>query len=104
MGIHVRRRGSKSDLGSYRQRMGTRLDAGPPYAMHRVVIIGFRTNPKGEKPSDFDVSIVPENFKMLAQAMMHADSEAAIKAFGTALQDGISEPIEPGMTWVPRAA
>jgi hypothetical protein len=104
MGIHVRRRGSKSDLGSYRRQIGTKLDAGPTYAMHRVVIIGFRTNPKGEKPSDFDVSILSENFGMLARTMMHADPEAAIKAFGAALQEGIPGPIETGDTWVPGMA
>jgi hypothetical protein len=99
MGIEVRRRGLKSHRGSIEQRMGTKLDAGRPYAMQRLVIISFTTNPKGEKPSNFQVTILPENFEMLAQAMMHADSEAAIKAFGTALQEGIPEPIEGGETW-----
>jgi pyruvate/2-oxoglutarate dehydrogenase complex dihydrolipoamide dehydrogenase (E3) component len=67
-----------------------------------VVQFGFATNPNGKKPgknqSPFKLTIVPNQFKAVAQAMMHADSSEAIKAFGAALENGIPESRE---VWVP---
>jgi hypothetical protein len=37
---------------------------------------------------------MPHHFRGLAQAMMHANSTEAIKAFGAALAAGIPEPRE----------
>ena len=41
--------------------------------------------------SRFTVKINPESFASLARAMVHADAEQAIKAFGAALAPGIPE-------------
>jgi hypothetical protein len=51
------------------------------------VEIRFTTNPEGVRKQSFDVQIGPEDFKDLAQAMMLADAQAAIKGFGVAMQD-----------------
>jgi hypothetical protein len=53
---------------------------------------------RGFGKSQFQVSIKPESFAVIARAMMHANSEEAIKAFGAALQAGIPEETR---VWVP---
>jgi len=52
----------------------------------QYVLIKFTTNPDGQKGNIFRVTIGRDEFKELAQAMMHADPSAAIKAFGAAMQ------------------
>ena len=47
---------------------------------------GFVTPPKGEKQSHFGGYIEPEKFEELALLMFKAHPQAAIKAFGAALQ------------------
>jgi len=42
-----------------------------------------------ESRSRYTATIRPSNFEELAKAMMSADHEAAIKAFGAALAEGI---------------
>jgi hypothetical protein len=56
---------------------------------------------RGYGRSLFQIGVRPDSFADLAQAMMHANREAAIKAFGTALQNGIPEPTEGDTIWTP---
>jgi hypothetical protein len=42
--------------------------------------------------SSFSVLIKPESFKALAELMMEASANEAIKAFGVAIQAGIEKP------------
>jgi hypothetical protein len=56
---------------------------------------------RGYGRSRFQIGILPDSFADLAQAMMHTDPEAAIKAFGAALQEGIPEPVERDKAWTP---
>jgi len=63
-----------------------------------VISLTFCTNQGGLRKSIFRVCIDPDNFRVVAQAMMHANSAEAIKAFGAALEAGIPEPQE---VWIP---
>ena len=57
-----------------------------------VVQFMFATNPDGKIPGNpYSLTIRPDQFKAVAQSMMHADSSEAIKAFGAALEAGIPE-------------
>ncbi len=49
--------------------------------------IGFTTNPDGQRRSAFSAGISPEQFEELAQLMVEADPQAAIRAFGAAMRD-----------------
>lgn len=49
--------------------------------------VQFSTNPDGEKDSRYFVTFTPNDFGELAAAMMKADPTAAIKAFGSAMQE-----------------
>jgi hypothetical protein len=63
------------------------------------VKIGF-VQPRGFGNSDFDLHVLPDSYADLARAMLYADFNAAMRAFGTALQEGVrSEP--PKEVWVP---
>jgi len=53
----------------------------------RNVLIKFTTNPDGQKGSVYRVTIGQDEFKELASIMMSADPTAAIRAFGTAMQE-----------------
>ncbi len=53
---------------------------------HGQVLLGFPYR-QGQGETRFTVRIRGASFQELATAMMKADQEAAIKAFGTALQD-----------------
>jgi hypothetical protein len=44
--------------------------------------------PRGYGERGFELRVQPTDFEPLAKAMMHANSEMAIKAFGAALQIG----------------
>lgn len=46
---------------------------------------------RGYGISRYPVRIRPDNFATLAEAMMHADTETAMRAFGAALQKGTPE-------------
>jgi hypothetical protein len=46
----------------------------------------FTTNPYGEKRSDFYGKILCERFEELARLMIKVDPQAAIRAFGAAMQ------------------
>ena len=48
---------------------------------------GFITNASGLRQSDFHGHIMPGEFVELAAAMMAANPDAAIRAFGAALQN-----------------
>ena len=48
------------------------------------IALGFVDRPRGNR---YSVSIGPKNFKDLARAMMKADAQEAIKAFGAAMQE-----------------
>jgi hypothetical protein len=52
----------------------------------RWLVIGFDTNPGGGKRQSYSVVAMPDDFEELAIAMLKADPEAAIRAFGAALQ------------------
>jgi hypothetical protein len=63
------------------------------------VKIGF-VQPRGFGNSDFDLHVLPDSYADLARAMLYADFNAAMRAFGTALQESVrSEP--PKEVWVP---
>jgi hypothetical protein len=49
--------------------------------------IGFSTNPDGRRRSTFSAGIGPNKFEELARLMVEADPQAAIRAFGAAMQD-----------------
>jgi hypothetical protein len=52
-----------------------------------MVRIGFTT-----KQSRFSVLIQPDSFKEVADLMMKADANEAIKAFGAAMLNGVNSP------------
>ena len=56
--------------------------------------------PKGFGLSRYDLSVDSGSFEILAQAMIHANRDAAIKAFGVALQADVPEPLAE---WYPAA-
>jgi hypothetical protein len=56
------------------------------------VAIGFSEKPRGYGQSHYETVIHPDSFKIMAQAMMQANPEEAIKAFGDALKSGIPKP------------
>lgn len=71
---------------------------------NHLLWIGFHAE-RGTGKSDYDMLIEPSSFRGLAEAMIRANREEAIKAFGTALQLDSPEPMEFGRGWVaPRAA
>src|SRR5262245_39379613 len=49
--------------------------------------IGFRTNPNGERQSTFEAYILRDQFVEIARLMAKADVQAAVRAFGTVLQE-----------------
>jgi hypothetical protein len=51
------------------------------------IAFGFQTNPGGLRSSDFSGYIEPKQFEELARLMTKADLQAAIRAFGAAMQD-----------------
>ena len=69
-------------------------------AQHGNMEIGF-TTPRGTGKSCYNLIVEPEDFTKLARAMLQANPEEAIKAFGTALQEGIPEPARNGKYWIP---
>jgi hypothetical protein len=48
--------------------------------------IAFSTNPNGERRSVFSAVIHPRDFEALAMEMVKANPQAAVKAFGAAMQ------------------
>jgi hypothetical protein len=59
-----------------------------------LIEIGFCSNPDGERRSTFEAYIVPDDFAELAKLMLKADPQAAIRAFGAALQDVSVQAVE----------
>lgn len=51
------------------------------------VVISFATNPGGMRKQSYAVTIRPSDFERVASEMLKADPEAAIRAFGAAMQD-----------------
>jgi hypothetical protein len=84
MAIEVLRDGQLSET-SYRQ-----IAKASVVALWGTVRLAFVT-PRGTGNSYYRLVVNPEDFVTLAQAMLHADPEEAIKAFGAALQEGIPE-------------
>jgi hypothetical protein len=62
---------------------------------------GFSTNREGQKKSTFNMAIYARDFETLALEMVKANPEAAIKAFGVAMQ-AAQFPSEPEPTLPPR--
>lgn len=52
----------------------------------RFLELRFATNPNGQRSSLFSSGIGPADFEELARMMMQADPQAAVRAFGAALQ------------------
>ena len=91
MTIKVRRTGLRSfDFPEEIDQARIRVESG-------LVELVF-TEPKGFGDSLFNVNINAGSFAILAQAMMHANAEEAIRAFGNALKDGMPEPRD---VWIP---
>lgn len=59
------------------------------------LVIGFATDPAGEKRQSYMISVMPEDFAALAKEMMRADPASTIRAFGTAVQDFRDLPRKP---------
>jgi hypothetical protein len=57
------------------------------------VAIGF-SEPRGYGESKYDAVIDTDSFETLAQAMLYAHPEEAVKAFGNALKLGVPKPME----------
>lgn len=51
------------------------------------VAIAFSTNADGERKQSYVVTLRPSDFERVVREMMGADPEAAVKAFGAAMQD-----------------
>jgi hypothetical protein len=65
------------------------------------------SEPRGFGDRQTTIRIFPDSFAAMAQTMMHANPEAAIKAFGAALAAGTPQPCKvwyPGIDDPPRAA
>ena len=52
-----------------------------------AVCIQFDTNPGGQRRASYRISIHSGRFEELTRLMMKADPQAAIRAFGAAMQD-----------------
>lgn len=63
--------------------------------------VKFRS-PRGYGEEIYAAVIHPDQFGYMARAMMKANPEAAIKAFGEALKRGIPEPIDVMKRWLPQ--
>ncbi len=66
----------------------------------RFLALSFVTNPDGERSSQFSTGIDPKQFEELARMMMDADPQAAVRAFGTALQTAEVQRRESNTTQV----
>jgi hypothetical protein len=97
MTIEVERNGARS------MRSAASLPDAGLWVEHYAVIVGL-SDPRGTGDSVYKAKIRPSSFAALAQAMMHAAPEEAIKAFGAALQAGTPEPVPFGKSWVPGAS
>jgi hypothetical protein len=83
MPFKVSREGVSSDTSGL-----SILEFGKLFARRDLVIMTHR-EPRGFGQSRHEIRIEPDCFAALAQAMMYANPEEAIKAFGRALQSGI---------------
>ena len=52
----------------------------------RYLELRFATNLNGQRSSLFSTGISPQHFEEVARMMMEADPQAAIRAFGAAMQ------------------
>ncbi|MGJ4883031.1 hypothetical protein [Bradyrhizobium sp. HKCCYLRH1065] len=52
-----------------------------------TVVIGFATNPDGERRQSYRVYVTPSDFEEIVREMMKADPKQTIRAFGVALKD-----------------
>ena len=87
--INFERRGASYNYRSKRESFG--LDLSVEW---ENIVFRFWEQ-RGFGRSSYTGTIRPENFAELAKAMMSADHEAAIKAFGAALAAGIPAPPDP---------
>jgi hypothetical protein len=62
---------------------------------HLTLSLDF-SEPRGTGNRDYQIQIKPDSFKSLAEGMILADREMAIKAFGAALQADATKRVEPG--------
>jgi hypothetical protein len=79
--VHREPRGSPENWSAWRDFEASLQE----WAGH--VLIAFSTNPDGPKGSAYNVTIAPNEFGKMAQMMVRANPTAAIRAFGTAMQE-----------------
>jgi hypothetical protein len=84
MGISVYRTSDHTGVSAYGREITE--NANLRLEFDKIVCIGF-----GTKQSQYRVLIQPDSFKAVAEFMMKADPNEAIKAFGAALQIGIAQ-------------
>jgi hypothetical protein len=85
MAVRVFRTSEPTKFSDYGNEMTA--DADVTLAFEDEVKISFST-----KKSRFAIQIEPGSFKKLAEYMMLADENEAIKAFGAAMINGIEQP------------
>jgi len=61
----------------------------------RFLELRFATNPDGRRSTLFSTGISAKHFEEVARMMIEADPEAAIRAFGTAMQAAQIQRREP---------
>jgi hypothetical protein len=59
------------------------------------------SEPRGTGHTVYEARVSPENFTDLARAMMQSDPDAAMRAFGEALRNGLPERRD---VWIPDMA
>lgn len=66
-------------------------DEGDQKCPRCYLILGFEDEPRGFGPRQYEIIIQSSSFQDLAEGMIRADREAAIKAFGAALMADTSQ-------------
>ncbi len=82
MGISVYRTSDKTEVSAYGREITD--SANLRLEFEKMVCIGF-----GTKQSNYRVLIKADNFKAVAELMMKADPNEAVKAFGAAMIGGV---------------
>ena len=84
--------------GSYASGLTQKISDARLRAEMGVVTLGYSRNMNGRDKTHYSVIVGPDDFANLALAMMNANPQAAIKAFGAALQAG---PTKNREVWYP---
>jgi hypothetical protein len=87
MTIEAVRKGKHADRATSREKQrGETFKVGRPYVEYGAVTVSFDTPVSG-----FDLRIHPGSFHAIIQAMMNAEPEETLRAFGAVLQAGVPE-------------